>query len=139
MTDYIPNTVRRNGFTLVELMITVAVVVILAAIAYPAFQDSVRKARRTDAHGDLMQAAQRLERCFTQFHAYNDAGCGIVAPLVAGYSSTEDFYQISRTELTATAYTLQAAPPAGGPQNDDTGCTAITLDQTGARSPADCW
>ena len=139
MTKHIPNRARQNGFTLVELMITVAVVVILAAIAYPAFQDSVRKARRTDAHGDLMQAAQRLERCFTQFHAYNNAGCGIVAPLVAGYSSTEDFYQISRTALNANDYILRAAPPAGGPQNDDTGCTAITLDQTGARSPEDCW
>jgi type IV pilus assembly protein PilE len=58
------------GFTLIELMITVAIVAILAAIAYPAYTDQIAKGRRAECRGGLMQALQQQERYFTQYNAY---------------------------------------------------------------------
>ncbi|MFI3186333.1 MAG: prepilin-type N-terminal cleavage/methylation domain-containing protein, partial [Methylococcaceae bacterium] len=55
----------QAGFTLIELMVTVAIVGILAAIAYPSYQDSVRKSRRADASGALLGLANAMERHFT--------------------------------------------------------------------------
>jgi len=68
---------REAGVTLVELIIVMVVVAVLAMIAVPSYQDSVRKSRRTDGRVVLNDTAQRLERCFTQFGAYDAAGCGI--------------------------------------------------------------
>ena len=78
------------GFTLIELMITVAVVGILAAIAYPSYQDSIRKSRRADAKSALLDAAHRQERFFTENNQYTNvlvapggctgAACGLSLP-----------------------------------------------------------
>src|SRR5215831_5990844 len=64
---------KKNGFTLVELMVAVAIVAVLAVIAVPAYNQYVRRANRTDATNTLMQDAQALERCYSQSFAY--AGC----------------------------------------------------------------
>ncbi len=61
---------RATGFTLIELMITVAVVGILAAIAYPAYTNQIAKGRRAECRAGLMQALQQQERYFTQFNTY---------------------------------------------------------------------
>jgi prepilin-type N-terminal cleavage/methylation domain-containing protein len=58
------NKVLQKGFTLIELMIAVVVIAILAAIAYPSYQDSVRKSRRADAKSALMEHAQFMERTY---------------------------------------------------------------------------
>jgi type IV pilus assembly protein PilE len=61
---------RARGFTLIEMMITVAIIGILASIAYPAYQDYVRRAARADAKAVLMETAQFMERHFTTNNAY---------------------------------------------------------------------
>ncbi len=78
------NQVKRSrlsarGFTLIELMIVVAVIAILAAIAYPSYQDSVRKSRRADAKAALLDLAQFMERNYTTANRYdqNSAGTAI--------------------------------------------------------------
>ena len=62
-----------RGFTLIELMIVVAIIAIISAIAVPMYGNYVQKSRRTDAKAKLMEVAQSLERCFTQFSAYDDS------------------------------------------------------------------
>lgn len=127
-----------EGFTLIEVMIVVVIISILAAIAYPSYTEQVRKSRRADATGGLMDVAQRLERCFTQFNAYNNANCNIPA------ASPEGHYVITTPVLTAGQFTLRAEPAAGSPQAGDTRCTRFELTQAGVRTAQgtlgnDCW
>ena len=67
-------TQKQQGFTLIELMVTVAIVGILAAIAYPSYQSSVIKSRRADAEGVLLGLANAMERHFTESNTYLGAG-----------------------------------------------------------------
>jgi type IV pilus assembly protein PilE len=130
-------TVGR-GFTLIELMMTVAVLGMLAAIVLPSYQDSIRKTRRADAKAALNNIAQQLERCRTQFGVYNDDGCVIDSP----QASPEGFYSVTIVR-NGTTYTLTATPQ--GAQAKDTRCGALTLNQLGQRGsngtlpPAQCW
>ena len=62
----------QPGFTLIELMITVAIVGILASIAYPSYQDSVMKSRRADVKGVLLGLTNAMERRFTETNSYCD-------------------------------------------------------------------
>lgn len=65
---------QQRGFTLIELMIVVAIVAILAAVAWPSYQNQIRSTNRADAQGALLGLAQAMERHFTQNGTYNGAG-----------------------------------------------------------------
>jgi len=135
-----PRAWRARGITLIELMIAVAIVGILAAIAYPSYQNQVERSRRADAQGLLTDAAQRLERCFTAYNAYDDAGCDIAADVTGGSTLTSEggFYEVSATALNASDFTLQAVPQ-GAQTGDD--CGTLTIEHTGRKgaAEADCW
>jgi len=112
-----------RGFTLIEAMIVLIIIAILVALAYPAYIDQVRKARRADAQEGLLAAAQVLERCFTRINTY--VGCTDID------GATDSGYYTVDSTITATTYTLTAAP--GGDQaNDD--CGTFSLDYLGNRS-----
>lgn len=132
-----PDRHRQSGFTLVELMIVVAIIAILALFAIPGYQDSVRKSRRDDARVALLETAQRLERCYTQFGTYDDDDCDIDSP----FASPEGYYSVTLVR-DATTFTLTAAPQ--GPQAEDTRCGSLAVDQAGTHSatgsiPESCW
>ena len=118
----------KNGFTLIELMIVVAIVGILAGIAYPSYQESVLKSRRADAKGALLNQANIMERHFTEANTYVSAP----AP------TNTDYYNLAIAAATATAYTLSAAPQ--GAQASDS-CGTLGINQTGTKtaSVAGCW
>lgn len=134
---------RNRGFTLVELMITTAIIGILAAIAYPSYTQYVLRANRADAQAVLMETAQFMERYYTTNNTFVGATVASVSAVSPkGATGTNIKYNISfvTDSLTANTFTLQAVPPTGGGQSNDT-CGTMTLSQTGAQTPttAGCW
>ena len=137
---------KQAGFTLIELMIVVAIIGIISAIAYPSYQESVRKSNRADGKAALNDVAQRLQRCFTAYSSYAHASCAIGQTLSGGGSvnSGEGMYTITASALTATTFSLTAAPVTGTTQAGDTKCASLTLNQAGVEGAtgtlgADCW
>jgi type IV pilus assembly protein PilE len=123
------------GVTLVELLIVLVILSIIAAIAYPSYAAYTERTRRADGQTSLLNAAQALERCYTQNNTY--AGCAVPAV------SPDGFYALAATVQTATAYTLTATPQ--GQQAGDTGCAVLSLTHNGTRAStgtepvARCW
>ena len=133
---------RPRGFTLIELMIVLAVAAILAAVAYPSYQSQVAKGRRADAKQALVDLAQRLERHYTERGTYAGAtlGNGGVYPT----QSSGGYYTLAITSQTAEGFTATATPR--GTQTGDA-CGALGYNHQGERSvgagaslPLDqCW
>jgi type IV pilus assembly protein PilE len=130
------NESRYSGFTLIELIIAVAVVGILAAIAYPSYQEQVRQTRRAEVASVLLENAQLLERHFTRVGAY-DTG---VAPLATQSPTSGNAIYTIATVRGPNTYTLTATAVPGGLMAGDT-CAIYTFNQVGQRTPADasCW
>lgn len=108
----------QHGFTLIELMITVAVVGILAAIAYPTYQNAMAKNRRATAQAYLADVAQREQQYVLDNRAYTDSTTNLRLPVPADVSR---YYTIAITAATSTppAFTATAAPVDGGTQVSD--------------------
>jgi type IV pilus assembly protein PilE len=123
---------RIQGFTLIELMITVVIIGILASIAYPSYVEQVRKTRRTNAQSDLVELASFMERHYTENFTYVGAGLPFIESPKQG---TPKFYDLT-VAPTALAYTLTAT--AKGAQTADS-CGDLTIINTGVGTPANCW
>lgn len=139
---------RQSGFTLIEIMIVVAIVAILAAIALPSYQNSVTKTWRNKAASCLTEMAQAMERRFTAAMSYAGAAgapgalppsaCVVADGMAARYAF--DFV----ANPGANAFTLRATPQGAQAANDAL-CAILTIDQSGVRTEsgtgvvADCW
>ncbi|HET9396520.1 MAG TPA: type IV pilin protein, partial [Nitrospiraceae bacterium] len=120
-------------------MITVAVIGIIAGVAYPSYQSQVQKSRRADAKASLERMAQIAERCRTHKQPMTYAGC-----VDATYNA--EFYTLTRDSADANGFSITAT--ATGAQLKDTGCRTFTLtsanlqtakDSANADNSAVCW
>jgi type IV pilus assembly protein PilE len=120
----IKETTKDSGFTLIELMIVVAIIAIIASIAIPSYQDSVRKSRRADALAELMSLAQDQAK-----HRVTNTSYDSTDP------SDIDYYTITVSASTAT-FTITATGRNG--QQNDTGCNVLTINESNLISPSGC-
>lgn len=142
---------RTCGFTLVEVMIVVAIVAILAAIAYPSYIESVRKSRRAEARGHLLEASQYMQRFYSQNDRFDQDLAGVTTTLptslaqVPKQGARSYGVKFAAGFPTRSAFALEAVPE--GSMSDDR-CGTLGIDNVGRRtitggktgmSPQDCW
>jgi type IV pilus assembly protein PilE len=121
----------KNGFTLIEVVVTILILGILTAIAIPSYSAYTHSAKRTDATRTMTIDAQALERCYTQAFTY--AGCAQVS---ASAPSAQSYYTVV-VATTANSYTITATPANPGPQTTDSTCQTFTLNNAGTQGAQD--
>jgi type IV pilus assembly protein PilE len=144
--------VKQSGFTLIELMITVAIVGILGSVAYPSYVSHIVKTKRNAAESFMMTVANRQEQTMLNARSYFAVATGTTAEWTAAnlaipaeVSSNYTVTVAANNAATPPTFTVTATPSAIQAAKD-TKCGILTLDQTGtktksgtAASYSDCW
>ncbi len=148
-TKYLASKKLQTGFSLLELMIVVAIIGIITAIAVPSYENSVVKTNRKAVTACMLEASQFMERFYTINLRYdqNLAGTAVAMPELTCRNDLADSYTLAfQATPTASAYSIQATP-LGRQLAKDTACLTLRIDQTGAKSvtgshsatPNDCF
>lgn len=120
---------RITGISLIELLITVAILGVVMSIAIPSYENSLLTSRRTEALNELLKLQMNQESYRLENSSYASSS-NITLP-------TSDYYTYSISNVTASSYTLTAT--AKSSQTSDSGCTSLTLDQSANKTPSGCW
>ncbi|WP_440617450.1 type IV pilin protein [Cysteiniphilum sp. 6C5] len=128
---------KTQGFSLIELLIVVAVIAVLAAIAIPMYSNYVLRAHRADAVSSINLIAMNEEAWALSSGTYT----ATLTNVWSGTTSTRGFYDMSLTSVTSSGYTITATPT--GSQTADSGdCPNLRLVASGGtitRTPIACW
>ena len=119
-----------RGFTLIEVMIVIAILAIITAVAAPLLDNQKRKGYRSDAIIALTQAVQRQERWRTENGTYTSDVTKLTSTGTA--ASPEGKYSLAVSNVTSETYTISATP--AGPQAQDTDCAQFSVTHTGIKS-----
>ncbi|WP_372966287.1 type IV pilin protein [Marinobacter sp.] len=130
---------RNRGFTLIELMIVVAIIGIISAIAYPSYRENVMATHRANAQADLMELSQWMERKYLQQNYDYTGGGTPTLPQTQSPETGTAMYNLTLSAVSKNGFTLQATP-VGGQAGDR--CKTLTLKHTGEKTAtggSDCW
>lgn len=131
------NSRNQFGFTLIELMITVAIVGILATIAYPSYTSFITDSNRSEGKGELLRFANLQEQYFVDYRTYG-ADLTVLGKATTTVLTENGIYEISVNNADASVFTLNATAQ-GSQATNDSACTPLTIDQVGVKGPAGCW
>jgi type IV pilus assembly protein PilE len=135
---------NQRGFTLVEIMVVLAIVMTLAAIAMPSYTENINRSKRAEAKAQLLEAAQFMQRFYSQNDSYAQTRAGVAVavpdalarvPRTAAAGSQNYTISFATPGPTTATFTLQAAPRVGGSMAGDK-CGTFTLTQAGQRGVA---
>lgn len=135
------NRTRKHGFTLIEVLITVAIIGILGAVAYPSYSSYVTKSKRAEPQKELLELANLMEQYFIDHREYTDklselGGSG------DSYLTESGNYTISATtNANGSTFTLTATVKSGSSQSGDSECATMSVDHVGQKTAtsANCW
>ena len=136
---------NNKGFTLIELMIVIAIIGVIMAYAIPSYQRQVIRSKRTEAQNTLVELAAIQEKHNAIYNQYATNIRGVLGPAALGlggrYWNTSDYrYRISTNA--AGQWTLRAIAQGSTQINDNFGginCTTLRLSTIGRKTPLDCW
>lgn len=132
-------TIKQQGFSLLEVTITLAIVGILAATAYHSYASYILWARRRDGQVALLDLTTRLERFFTENNTYVGA---TLANLNAGTTSPEGHYSLQITSTATNSFSVSATP-LGTQASQDAACGTLIFNSLGQKTSSgpstDCW
>ena len=138
---------RKRGFTLIEVMITVAILGILMSVALPSYQSQVLRTKRASAAGCIMELAQFMERVYASNIRYDqNAGAATALPGTACQNELSSSYSFAfaTAQPQSRTFTINATP-AGVQATRDAGCGTLSIDQAGVKgvsgtsAAAQCW
>lgn len=137
-----PRKPRQQGYTLLELLLTVSIVTIVTSIALPSYQNHVMRSHRSDAMGALMQVANAQEKFYLQNNTYASS---LTDLNITGTRS--GYYDLTIPVADVNEFRAEAQAASGGPQAGDDTCQTFTIDSTGALSAqgtggdttTECW
>lgn len=132
---------QLHGLTLVEVIVTVAIIGIVAAVAWPTYSDLQQRNRRVEGRTAVLLAQAYMEKCFTRYRDYSNSNCDLPTALTASAALNYNI-GFATSSRTANAYTLEAKIKSGGLQESDTDCATISISNTGDKSGSTntfCW
>ena len=129
---------KSRGFTLLEIVVTIAILAILTIVALPSYLNYLTESRRSEAYTVMLALAQAEEQWFTNNNTYtgNVNSLTPLIPAIIANNVNQGNYTFTIPVANATAFTIQADAVAGGPQAGDAGCTTMTLTSAGVQGPA---